>query len=547
MSETGTLGRYRLGEVIGAGGMGTVVRASDEVLGRQVALKLLREDLARDDRALARFRQEARIAASLSHPGIAAVYDFAEEEGRQAIVMELLDGEDLHSLLQRDGALDPAVVAGLLAEAADALAYAHRLGAVHRDVKPANIFLTRSGTVKITDFGIAFAGGAGQLTTTGALIGTPDFLSPEQVRGERATGASDLYSLGCVGFELLTGRPPFIGDNSIAVATARLDAPAPSPRALNPAVSEALDAVIRCALDPDPDRRFASAAAMATALRSAVAPLAPPGGSATGSVATSETQRLGLSPATLVDVPAGGQAAALPPVVGRGRNEARVGPPPGSRPASPRRGHSRWVWLWLPVMVILMAGISYDIVTAWQKANARHAVPSWSGVPFSTASAAAAHLGLHVRRVDDSSEATAGTVLGSTPAAGTLVKRGQTITLAVSLGNLFPEPNVVNQMQAQAIAALQAQGLHPVVSDQTVPGSVDQQVASQDPPASTAVAKGATVTLTVTAADQGQGSQGDTSSACSPLLDPLFAVFGNPCASPAPAPGPNPHGHGGNG
>ncbi|MCW3037469.1 MAG: serine/threonine protein kinase, partial [Actinobacteria bacterium] len=163
------LGRYRLGEAIGAGGMGTVLRGYDDVLGREVAVKLLREELAADERSLTRFRQEARIAASLSHPGIASVYDFADEAGRPAIVMELLDGQDLHTILEREGPMEPRRLAGILAQAADALAYAHGLGAVHRDVKPANIFLTRSGAVKITDFGVAYAAGANQLTTTGAL------------------------------------------------------------------------------------------------------------------------------------------------------------------------------------------------------------------------------------------------------------------------------------------------------------------------------------------------------------------------------------------
>src|ERR1700704_6196061 len=272
LGQTGpqtVLGRYRLGEAIGAGGMGTVLRGHDEVLGREVAVKLLREELAADERSLARFRQEARIAASLSHPGIASVYDFAEEAGRPAIVMELLDGQDLHTILQREGPMEPRRCAGILAQAADAPPYAHGLGAVQRGLKAAHIFLTRSGAVKITDFGVAYAAGANQLTTTGALIGTPDYLSPEQVRGQRATAASDIYSLGCVAFQLVTGTVPFAGDNSIAAATARLDAPAPSARSLNPSVAPDLDAVISRSLAEEPRDRFPSAAAMARALRSA--------------------------------------------------------------------------------------------------------------------------------------------------------------------------------------------------------------------------------------------------------------------------------------
>jgi hypothetical protein len=553
-----SLGRYRLGVVIGSGGMGTVLSATDEVLGRQVALKVLREDLAGDDRALARFRQEARIAASLSHPGIAAVYDFAEEEGRQAIVMELLDGHDLHSVRQLEGRLQPAVVATLLAEAADALAYAHGLGAVHRDIKPANIFLTRTGTVKITDFGVAYAGGAG-LTTTGALVGTPDYLAPEQVRGERATAASDLYSLGCVAFELLCGQPPFGGDNSIAVATARLDAPAPSPRAFNPAVGEALDAVVRCALDPVPERRFPSATAMAQALRAAAhagpRPATPAAGTVPLDVAgltrqlamapAGLTQQLGASPATMVDLPAA--AVLWPPFPGG--PIAPVGPAGGPWPPAPaRRRHSRWTWLWLPVIVLLMAGITFDIVAAWRKETAAVVVPTWTNASFQTASAAAQRLGLHVTSVPTSSLSAAGTVLSSNPAAGSKVKRGHTVSLAVSLGNLFREDNVVNDMQDQAMATLQGQNLNPVVSAETVAGSVDGQVVSQDPPATTAVARGATVTLTVTAAPQSNGDQsgnGDSSS-CGGLLSPLLNLFST-CAAPSPSPTAPAHRHKGGG
>jgi hypothetical protein len=600
-----TLGRYRIGEVIGSGGMGTVLRGSDEVLGRQVALKVLREDLAGDDRALARFRQEARIAASLSHPGIAAVYDFAEEGGRHAIVMELLDGQDLQSIVRQHAPLEPAVAASLLAEAAGALAYAHARGAVHRDIKPANIFLTRSGVVKITDFGVAYAGGAGQLTTTGAVVGTPDFLSPEQVRGQRATVASDLYSLGCVGFELLTGRTPFAGDNPIAVATARLDAPAPSPRALNPAIGAALDAVIRRALDPVPTRRYASAGAMAQALRAAVAPasgtaaslmaISPPrpaaagaalpiplpldppapaadaaaaaaaaGGAAaelTGGPADAAvtlqggaavplelggaalTRQIAASPPTQVDLPPADPFRASTPPWG-----TPLPPAPVPAPSPRGRRHSRWTWLWLPVMVLLMAGIIFDIVSAWRKEAASVVVPPWTNASVQTASAAAQRLGLKVRSVNKSSPVQAGTVLSSSPSAGRTVKKGSVVTLAVSLGNQVHVDNVVSDTQDDATSALQAQGLNPVVNQEVTSDTPDGQVMNQDPQAGTLVDKGSTVTLTVATAPSDQGNQGDSSS-CALLPSILNLFSGSSCPPPAPSPPapPDHHHHTGGG
>ena len=550
------LGRYRLGEAIGAGGMGTVFRGYDEVLGREVAVKLLREELAADERSLTRFRQEARIAASLSHPGIASVYDFAEEAGRPAIVMELLDGQDLHTMLGREGPMESHRVAGILAQAADALAYAHGLGAVHRDVKPANIFFTHSGAVKITDFGVAYAAGANQLTTTGALIGTPDYLSPEQVRGQRATAASDIYSLGCVAYQMVTGSVPFGGDNSIAAATARLDAPVPSARAHNPAVDPDLDAVIARSLATEPRDRFPSAAAMARALRSAAgvtgntAPMGLP--TETGPL----TVPLMFGPPTAVEAPPPAQAPAPPPAPAAAPAPAPAPapaqatppwgavPPPAGAPVLPPRRRRRLAWLWVALLVVFMAGLSLDIVRSWQRMNAPRAIPSWAGMSYETASAEARGMGFGVVRSDASSPVTAGQVLATSPAAGAMLKRGATVTFTVSLGNQAQVPDVTSQSVNNATSTLEAKGFHVVVSTQTVPGSVDGQVAAQDPPANAVVAKGATVTLTQTTVPQ----PSPTPTVDNPGQSLLCTLLGAGCPeTPTPTPTPARRHGGGNG
>ncbi|WP_436700664.1 serine/threonine-protein kinase [Nocardioides sp. BYT-33-1] len=268
-------GRYRLDSMIATGGMGVVWRGTDTRLNRPVAVKVLKPEYADDPMFRSRFEGEARSAAALHHPGIAGVYDYGAGEHAVGddlppyLVMELVDGQPLSTLLANARAsgrtLDTAVVQDLMAQASEALGVAHRAGIVHRDVKPANLLVTSDRTVKITDFGIARALDSVALTRTGSVMGTPQYLSPEQARGNPSTPASDVYSLGVVAFECLAGRRPFEAETPVATALAHLQQPVPQ---LPPGVPGPLAAVVRRALAKDPAERYADGAAFAEALRS---------------------------------------------------------------------------------------------------------------------------------------------------------------------------------------------------------------------------------------------------------------------------------------
>jgi tRNA A-37 threonylcarbamoyl transferase component Bud32 len=261
--------RYRLGERIAAGGMGSVYRAVDETLGRQVAVKALRGELADDPTFLERFRREARAAAGLSHPGVAAIYDYGEVDGQPFIVMELVEGENLAERVAAGGPLPWQEAFAIGEQVAAALAAAHHHGLVHRDVKPANIMLARDGHAKVTDFGIAQAAQAATLTRTGMVLGSANYVAPEQAKGGHVGPAADLYSLGCVLFEAVTGETPYHGGNAVAIATQHVSAPVPDPREHRPELPPEAAALIMRALRKQPDARFASGTAMAAALSAA--------------------------------------------------------------------------------------------------------------------------------------------------------------------------------------------------------------------------------------------------------------------------------------
>ena len=266
--------RYRFESRIATGGMGEVWRATDTALGRPVAVKVLKSEYADDPSFRSRFETEARHAASLHHPGVASVYDVGEStllgaaDGssvpRPFLVMELVDGQPLSALLRGGRPLDPDVVRDLMAQAADAIGAAHRAGIVHRDVKPANLLVTPERQIKITDFGIARASDGLGLTGTGQVMGTPQYLSPEQARGNTATPASDVYALGVVAFECLAGHRPFDAESPVATALSHLNDPVPD---LPPSVPADLAAVVRRAMSKDAAQRYADGDAFAVALR----------------------------------------------------------------------------------------------------------------------------------------------------------------------------------------------------------------------------------------------------------------------------------------
>jgi eukaryotic-like serine/threonine-protein kinase len=319
--------RYELEELVGAGGMSSVYRARDALLERHVALKVMHEQLLNDGDHVARFRREARLAAQLSHPNVVTVIDRGEQDQRQFIVFEYVEGENLKALIEREAPMPEREAVELALQIADGLAFAHAHGLVHRDVKPQNVLLTEDGRAKVTDFGIARSVDVHRgLTQTGTVMGTSDYISPEQARGDPVDAQSDVYSLGAVLYELLTGEVPFPGDNFVSVAMHHLTEPPPSVRSQRLDVAPRLDAAIRRAMAKDPDDRFPSMEAFAAELRACFA--------------DSPGVRLGPAGETLV----------LPRPRRRFRRPQRAYRPPTERP-------SIWPLILLLAGLAILAGI----------------------------------------------------------------------------------------------------------------------------------------------------------------------------------------------
>jgi serine/threonine-protein kinase len=514
-------GRYEVGELIGRGGMAEVHIGHDTRLGRTVAIKVLRSDLARDPSFQARFRREAQAAASLNHPAVVAVYDTGEDLVTEAsgvvahvpfIVMEYVEGHTVRDIL-RDGhavPIDEAVeiTAGVLS----ALEYSHHAGIVHRDIKPANVMLTPTGAIKVMDFGIAraVADSAATMTQTQAVIGTAQYLSPEQARGETVDARSDLYSTGCLLFELLTGRPPFMGDSPVAVAYQHVREPAPTPSSFASDVPDSLDRITLKALAKDREDRYSSAAEFRADLESAArggrvsappvsvfaagAALGPAAGPGAGGPAT---QVLSPAAATTQMMPAGGSpwAPTTP--------DASTAPPQGL--AADREGppNRRWLLWTLVVVAVLAVGgiIALLALNSAKGASTQNVtVPTVAGSPEADARATitAAQL-VFQRQTEASTSVPSGDVTRTDPVAGASVARNSTVSVWISTGpTSVALTDLSGQTQDQARAWLQANGLTlGKITPVDDPSQAQGKVVSTDPPTGSPVPAGSAVNLSI--------------------------------------------------
>jgi serine/threonine-protein kinase len=380
--EAGTLsGRYETSERLGSGGMSNVYKATDRILERTVAVKILAEHLSDDERFVARFRREALSVAKLIHPNIVQVYDTGVDEGRHYIVMEYVEGRSGAQILQRQGPTGPDFAAEIGIQACAGLDYAHRRGIIHRDVKPGNLMVVGGPvgggemTVKLTDFGIARAIEQTRITQVGSVVGTAAYLAPEQVRGEEATPATDVYALGVVLYQFLTGRLPYEGSSLAELAVRQQNEKALAPSTYNDEVPESLGSAVLCALEGDPSRRYASAGELAGGLRrglegeDVILPMGE-GGTPTRVLGgdTAATRRLGRDTAQTEYRAAESQTR---------RPEPRAAAPPAAarRPAQPsqaggRSAFSRFVRfvLALVALVLVAAAVATAVIVATDKA-----------------------------------------------------------------------------------------------------------------------------------------------------------------------------------
>jgi len=541
-------GRYRLGEVLGQGGMAIVYRAEDTELGRTVAIKVLREQFSADPEFLERFRREARAAAGLgAHPNIVGVYDVGREGSSNFIVMEYVDGVDLKELIRRDGPLPPERLVRLGCQLAAALEYAHRRGLVHRDVKSQNVLVTRDDQLKVSDFGIAVALGARSITEAGMVIGSVHYMAPEQAQGHPSTAATDVYALGVVLYEMATGRLPFEADSPLAVARMHIDSQPTPPHRVNPRLPVPISNVIMTTLAKEPGHRFPSAAEVAAALRGQ------------RSRAAQRTSMVGRSPAPDAGTRPTSELAAVKTVPWTAIEAGTPGShaPPRRAARAGRIGFRSFMLLALllglvgasigwflssPPAIVSPRPTPAPVVVASPASNptpapaptavspatptpvppsstplpsptatsrpaptatpaaARVQVPGVVGRPQAEAERTLQQAGFGADVKDDPAGAN-GLVVAQSPPPGTQLDQGRTVTITVGRAQPSPKtgvrvPNVEGMDERQARKTLEDAGFKVVVEEQVAPGRKGQ-VINQKPGAGDTVPPGATVTITM--------------------------------------------------
>jgi eukaryotic-like serine/threonine-protein kinase len=485
--ESGTVidGRYEVLSRIGTGGMGDVYLARDQLLGRQVAVKLLHHRFAEDQEFVERFRREASSAASLSHPNVVAIFDRGEWDGTYYIAMEYLPGRSLKAVVREGGPLDPAAAIDVVVQILHAARFAHRRGVIHRDLKPHNVILDEEGRAKVTDFGIARAG-ASDMTLTGSIMGTAQYLSPEQAQGHAVSAASDIYAVGIVLYELLTGVVPFDGETAVTIALKQVSATPPPPSALvgTQAIPGELDAVVLRALAKDPGERFADAEEFIAALEHVRLVLS--GGS--GRVLPASVA--GNGPVA----PTSATAALLLPL-------AEDHPPGGSvedEDAAARRRRRRWWWIGgAALLALAAAGVALALLLP--AAKHRVTVPSVTHRTEALAIEALRAQGLTPAPAPAAStDVGVGLVISQSPVAGTLVQRGARVGLVVSTGpGTVGVPEVKGLTSAQAERKLTQAGFKPTAQNRSSTSVPAGTVIDTEPSQGVAVVAGSPVTVFV--------------------------------------------------
>ncbi len=505
-------GRYQVGELIGRGGMAEVHAGHDTRLGRTVAIKMLRSDLARDPSFLARFRREAQSAAGLNHPAIVAVYDSGEDEDTESgggkvtlpyIVMEYVEGRTLREVLNELSVMEPDDAARVTEGVLDALSYSHRMGIVHRDIKPANVMLTPAGAVKVMDFGIAraIADTAATMTQTQSVIGTAQYLSPEQAQGNPVEARSDLYSAGCLLYELLTGRTPFIGDSPVSIAYQHVGQLPQPPSVYQPNLSADMDAVVLHSLVKDRDARYQDAAAFRSDLSAARS------GRPISSAALGTAAGVALGAAGLAGDPTMAMAQSDPTQVvgaqgGTQHNTASlpaIGTDLSNEP--PKRHKATYVLLAVAVVAALvLLALAGKAIFGGSQAPATLSVPSVISLTQDQAVTKLQSAGFLAKVTTATSQTEKGKVIDQNPSAGEKHPAKTVVTITVSSGpGDVPVPDVTGFSLESAQASIKTVGLSPgqVVYVDNVPTVEKGTVIETVPKANQTVPAGSTVLIKV--------------------------------------------------